>query len=133
LTLATLLLEPAERGLTNALLVATLALLVLGLAPIARKAAGAAGLRTPTARTNAAPSTPRLAVQYRISIVVVRLSCPVCRIEEKLKPPAFPSHRAVSRTAREVFPGPVGRGPPTAGLLDWHLLRILEEVARWPR
>jgi hypothetical protein len=44
LTLATLLLEPAERSFSNAPFVAALVLLVLGLALIARKAAGAAGL-----------------------------------------------------------------------------------------
>jgi hypothetical protein len=44
LTLATLLLEPAERSFSNVPFVAALVLLVLGLALIARKAAGAAGL-----------------------------------------------------------------------------------------
>ena len=44
LTLATLLLEPAERGFSNAPFVAALILLVVGLALIARKAIGAAGL-----------------------------------------------------------------------------------------
>ncbi len=43
-SLATVLLEPAERSLSNAPFVAALVLLVLGLALIARKAAGAAGL-----------------------------------------------------------------------------------------
>ena len=46
LTLATLLLEPAERDLSNAPFVAALVLLVLGLALIARKVSGAAGLVT---------------------------------------------------------------------------------------
>jgi hypothetical protein len=44
LSLATLLLEPAERNFSNVPFVAALVLLVLGLALIARKAAGAAGL-----------------------------------------------------------------------------------------
>lgn len=44
LTLATLLLEPAERSFSNAPFVAALVLLVLGLALIARKATGTAGL-----------------------------------------------------------------------------------------
>jgi len=44
LTLATLLLEPAERSFSNVPSAAALVLLVLGLALIARKAAGAAGL-----------------------------------------------------------------------------------------
>ncbi len=44
LTLATLLLEPAERSFSNAPFVVALILLVLGLALIARKATGAAGL-----------------------------------------------------------------------------------------
>ena len=43
-SLATVLLEPAERSLSNAPFVAAEVLLVLGLALIARKAAGAAGL-----------------------------------------------------------------------------------------
>jgi hypothetical protein len=43
-SLATVLLEPAERSFSNAPFVAALVLLVLGLALIARKATGAAGL-----------------------------------------------------------------------------------------
>jgi hypothetical protein len=44
LTLATVLLEPAERSFSNAPFVVALVLLVLGLALIARKATGTAGL-----------------------------------------------------------------------------------------
>ena len=43
-SLATVLLEPAERSFSNVPFVAALMLLVLGLALIARKATGAAGL-----------------------------------------------------------------------------------------
>jgi hypothetical protein len=44
LTLATVLLEPAERNFSNAPFVAALVLVVLGLAFIARKVTGTAGL-----------------------------------------------------------------------------------------
>jgi hypothetical protein len=44
LTLATVLLEPAERNFSNVPFVAALVLLVLGLAFIARKVTGTAGL-----------------------------------------------------------------------------------------
>jgi uncharacterized membrane protein required for colicin V production len=44
LTLATVLLEPAERVASNAPFVAALVLVVLALALVARKATGAAGL-----------------------------------------------------------------------------------------
>lgn len=44
LTLATVLLEPAERNFSNVPFVAALVLLVLALALIARKASGTAGL-----------------------------------------------------------------------------------------
>ena len=44
LTLATVLLEPAERSFSNVPFVAALVLLVLGLALIARKVTGTAGL-----------------------------------------------------------------------------------------
>ena len=46
LTLATVLLEPAERNFSNVPSVAALVLLVLALALIARKATGTAGLAT---------------------------------------------------------------------------------------